>query len=226
MQPATEIVTDLDGSRLLSAQPQAAKGWSSGIFACCSHADTCCLSCWCPCVQFGQNQERGFQSQRSSCCRWVLIWMAPSITAYVLNTLIYVSACAQGCYYVPGWIIAVNRIIWICAMFTTAAIAGRRRALLRSQHQIGGSLELDIACHCCCSCCALAQEGRQIAHEEACKSRHEQTGVLPGAALPATPMAAVAEPVPHHASPTAAVPEAILAQPVDLPAYSQAADTV
>lgn len=31
--------------------------WTSGICDCFSDMSTCCLSCWCPCVQYGKNVE-------------------------------------------------------------------------------------------------------------------------------------------------------------------------
>ncbi|KAJ9554392.1 hypothetical protein OSB04_018437 [Centaurea solstitialis] len=31
--------------------------WSSGLCACCSDVPNCCLTCWCPCITFGQIAE-------------------------------------------------------------------------------------------------------------------------------------------------------------------------
>ena len=31
--------------------------WTSGICDCFSDMSTCCLSCWCPCIQYGKNVE-------------------------------------------------------------------------------------------------------------------------------------------------------------------------
>ncbi|GKD06943.1 plant cadmium resistance 3-like protein [Tanacetum coccineum] len=31
--------------------------WSSSLCACCSDVPNCCLTCWCPCITFGQIAE-------------------------------------------------------------------------------------------------------------------------------------------------------------------------
>lgn len=66
------------------AEPE--KGWSSGVFACASDADACCLAFWCPCIQFGQNQERAFRSQHRACCKWTWAWCAPFLACYIFLT--------------------------------------------------------------------------------------------------------------------------------------------
>ncbi|GMY18247.1 protein PLANT CADMIUM RESISTANCE 11-like isoform X2 [Fagus crenata] len=40
--------------------------WSTGLFDCTSDTHSCCLTCWCPCVTFGQVSE--ILDQRSSTC--------------------------------------------------------------------------------------------------------------------------------------------------------------
>jgi Cys-rich protein (TIGR01571 family) len=161
----------------------------------CCCTDSCCLSCWCPCVQYGLNQERTFISQRGTCCQWALLWMTPMIVAWLFLHLAQVIVgerqCRLVCFddHLRGHKIAappdLNDMqgkchpfcshvlpetfvwsVWIVALLIVAVMAGRRRALLRSQHRIRGTLACDIARHCLCGCCSLAQEARQIAHEE------------------------------------------------------------
>jgi len=221
--PQTQTVIDLDGAHLLPEE--AGKSWSSGIFACLSDADSCCLSCWCPCIQFGQNQERGFRSQHRSCCRWAFTWAMPFIAVYFVMIMLqsatarcehvcpdgedaladdvgphHVPDCYQMCSF-PEWMGAVDNLLWICSLFAVAVIAGRRRALLRNQHQIKGSLSHDVACHCCCGCCSLAQEARQIAHEEARALRAQPNGVPIAGGGHTAAVAAVAEPANPYAQP-------------------------
>ncbi|KAG8470764.1 hypothetical protein KFE25_009185 [Diacronema lutheri] len=232
-----------DDGRLLE---EGTKQFSSGICACCSDADSCCLSCWCPCVQFGQNQERAFRSQHRTCCRWAMLWVTPLVVVWMLNTLLELATgrhqckffchdekqglvevdssvdlsslevtkgCFEQCYPVfPRWVEAFEPFAWIVGCIVVAVLAGRRRALLRAQHRIRGSLEADIVGHCFCGCCSLAQEARHIAHEELVARQAEQNGV---------PIGSVAQPMPpvgygvESATPT-------LAQPVAQPVYSLA----
>jgi Cys-rich protein (TIGR01571 family) len=254
-----------DGTHLLAEQ--GGKQWSSGTCACCSDADSCCLSCWCPCVQYGLNQERAFTSQRRTCCRWAMLWMTPMIVAWLLlelaqelvgeqqcrivcfdehhraheiaappdlNDMQVNGTCHQHCSHVfPVWMEVLEPFVWIVAGLVVAVMAGRRRALLRSQHRIRGTLESDIACHCLCGCCSLAQEARQIAHEEL-HARAEQPNGVPTAhtaiAMPPTlPAAALAQPsyMPDQQQqppqyPYADTQDALpaLAQPIAQPVYS------
>lgn len=135
--------------------------------------------------------------------------------------------CFKICPFVyPMWVEIVEPFAWIAACIVVAVMAGRRRALLRSQHRIRGSLESDVVCHCFCGCCSLAQEARQIAAEELLARQSEQDGVpanhtampMPSTrGLPATAVAATAPPEYGYEA-EAAVPA--LAQPIAQPVYS------
>lgn len=236
------------------------KPWSTGTFACCSDADSCCLSCWCPCIQFGQNQERAFRSQHRTCCRWSALWMAPLLAVWLISRLAEMATGEVDCQIVcqdahglrevdsgadvldndcfkmcgdkyPVWVEVLEPLGWVAACIAIAVMAGRRRALLRSQHRIRGSLESDVVCHCLCGCCSLAQEARQIAAEELLSRQTEQSGVPSShAAMPVLPAggAPAAVGVTVAAQPAyagayydaeAAVP-AQLAQPIAQPVYS------
>ncbi|XP_076953435.1 protein PLANT CADMIUM RESISTANCE 3-like [Bidens hawaiensis] len=40
-----------------AAPPLAKARWSSSLCSCCSDVPNCCLTCWCPCITFGQIAE-------------------------------------------------------------------------------------------------------------------------------------------------------------------------
>ncbi|KAJ0257028.1 Protein PLANT CADMIUM RESISTANCE 2 [Hirschfeldia incana] len=67
----------------LHGKPQGAVGeWSTGFCDCFSDCGNCCITCWCPCITFGQVAE--IVDQGSTTCG----------TAGALYTLI---SCLTGC---------------------------------------------------------------------------------------------------------------------------------
>ncbi|KAK4785093.1 hypothetical protein SAY86_001782 [Trapa natans] len=51
--------------------------WSVGLFDCFSESGLCCLSCWCPCITFGQISEiidRGTSTSGLNTALYILIW--------------------------------------------------------------------------------------------------------------------------------------------------------
>nr|XP_043613833.1 protein PLANT CADMIUM RESISTANCE 11-like [Erigeron canadensis] len=51
-QPPPPDTSGISVSPLMSSRP-----WSSGLCDCCLDIPTCCLTCWCPCIIFGQIAE-------------------------------------------------------------------------------------------------------------------------------------------------------------------------
>lgn len=181
-----------------------------------------------------QNQERGFRSQRGGCLKWTLLYVAPLIALWFF--LHIVSAILRAslpehptAMEVDSAVAAYSTLAfvgYIAAFCTVAVIAGRRRSILRQQHSIAGSEVSDAALHLCCGCCALAQEARQIAHQErvhmtaetdAAGTPHMQAQVTTASGsaaandASAAPLVALRADDDSHISPTTAVP---LAQPV------------
>ena len=56
-------------------QPLALTNWKVGLFGCLSYFDVCLLTCFCPCVQYGMNQEKLVpgQSACGGCFMYTLI---------------------------------------------------------------------------------------------------------------------------------------------------------
>mmetsp|Transcript_62008 Transcript_62008/g.184548 ORF Transcript_62008/g.184548 Transcript_62008/m.184548 type:complete len:228 (+) Transcript_62008:2-685(+) len=65
------------------------RNWSTGTFACHLQPASCLLATVCPCVQFGINQRRAFQT---SCFKWALIWLLPALA---LCLIIYLAVPAS-----------------------------------------------------------------------------------------------------------------------------------
>ncbi|KAH6582305.1 hypothetical protein BASA60_002068 [Batrachochytrium salamandrivorans] len=69
-----------------AAQPKKAE-FTHGLFDCCSDMGTCCVSCFCPCITYGQNQQRS--EGKDGCCFDAFLYcLAGSVGLY---------ACC-GCY--------------------------------------------------------------------------------------------------------------------------------
>ncbi|XP_033129912.1 protein PLANT CADMIUM RESISTANCE 2 isoform X1 [Brassica rapa] len=74
----------------LHGQPQAEGEWSTGFCDCFSDCGNCCITCWCPCITFGQVAE--IVDQGSTTCG----------TAGALYTLISFftgCGCLYSCFY-------------------------------------------------------------------------------------------------------------------------------
>ncbi|KAI4357591.1 hypothetical protein L6164_001529 [Bauhinia variegata] len=70
--------------------PAAPVAWSTGLFDCCSDVKNCCITCWCPCITFGQIAEIVDRGSTSS---------VTSGTLYGLISLITGCACIYSYVY-------------------------------------------------------------------------------------------------------------------------------
>ncbi|CAI9118127.1 OLC1v1019652C1 [Oldenlandia corymbosa var. corymbosa] len=64
--------------------------WSTGLCDCFSDVPNCCLTCWCPCITFGQIAE--IVDQGSTSCE-------ASGALYTLISLVTGCACIYSCFY-------------------------------------------------------------------------------------------------------------------------------
>ncbi|KAD2804195.1 hypothetical protein R6Q59_030284 [Mikania micrantha] len=56
--PPLQIPQHITGVPAHFVAPQPVNlNWSSSLCACCSDVPNCCLTCWCPCITFGQIAE-------------------------------------------------------------------------------------------------------------------------------------------------------------------------
>lgn len=103
--------------------------WVESFCGCFSDIPTCLMSCFCPCIQYGQNHEA---IHKDGC---------------LIQAILF--ACLATCHL-------------------QCLIHMGLRGHIRHKFSIfGGGLE-DFCLTCCCPCCALAQEAREITHR-----RHE-----------------------------------------------------
>uniref|UniRef100_A0A7N0UBI2 Uncharacterized protein n=1 Tax=Kalanchoe fedtschenkoi TaxID=63787 RepID=A0A7N0UBI2_KALFE len=70
--------------------PQVETPWSTGLCDCCQDASNCCITCWCPCITFGQISE--IVDQGSSSC-------ATNGALYCLLAYFTGCGCLFSCIY-------------------------------------------------------------------------------------------------------------------------------
>ncbi|PIN23056.1 hypothetical protein CDL12_04225 [Handroanthus impetiginosus] len=102
--------------------------WSTGLCDCFSDVPNCCMTCWCPCITFGQIAE--IVDRGSTSC-------GASGALYALIAFITGAACIYSCFY---------------------------RSKMRKQYMLPETPSADCLVHCCCECCALCQEYRELKH--------------------------------------------------------------
>ncbi|PKA63105.1 Protein plant cadmium resistance 2 [Apostasia shenzhenica] len=74
----------------VQSQAALAIAWSTGLCDCCDDKSNCCVTCWCPCITFGQIAE--IVDRGSSSC-------GSSGALYGLICLITGFQCIYSCFY-------------------------------------------------------------------------------------------------------------------------------
>ncbi|PIM99544.1 hypothetical protein CDL12_27962 [Handroanthus impetiginosus] len=77
-----------DPRALIPAKPRVP--WSTGLFDCFSDFRNCCITCWCPCITFGQIAE--IVDKGSSSC-------GQNGALYTLIACVTVCPCCYSCFY-------------------------------------------------------------------------------------------------------------------------------
>ncbi|OWM76657.1 protein PLANT CADMIUM RESISTANCE 2-like [Punica granatum] len=71
-------------------QPESNGQWSVGLFDCFSDCGRCCISCWCPCITFGQISEILDRGSSSCGVNGALYFLIAAVTG---------CACVYSCVY-------------------------------------------------------------------------------------------------------------------------------
>ena len=176
-----EELVELSAEEIASLQlhklemPPMYRGWSSPTFACHRNVSSCLLSCCCPCVQFGLNQHMAFGA---SCFKWALLYLLPLVAVYVfvdqwlaprqsaaeMAVAHVMQSVAEQSGGSDAGIERTDAFLYALpvGMSLVALVAMLRRRALRHKYGIGGTAVGDFFCHCCCGCCSLAKEAREI----------------------------------------------------------------
>ncbi|KAK2978427.1 hypothetical protein RJ640_002700 [Escallonia rubra] len=73
-----------------SAPSHVPSQWSTGLCDCASDCSNCCITCWCPCITFGQIAE--IVDKGSTSC-------VVSGAIYALITMVTGCGCMYSCFY-------------------------------------------------------------------------------------------------------------------------------
>ncbi|ORY88504.1 PLAC8 family-domain-containing protein [Leucosporidium creatinivorum] len=114
--------------------------FSTGLCAC--DIGPFCVSCWCPCITYGENKQR----YDSLNLRGQAV-PKEQVEGCGSHTLVY---AAIQC--VTGWGFVLDFLL---------------RGEVRNRYHIAGSAGSDFCTSCCCTPCSLQQQSREIALEEA-----------------------------------------------------------
>ncbi|XP_050270233.1 cell number regulator 2-like [Quercus robur] len=74
----------------LKSHPESPVPWSTGLFNCCDDVNSCCLTCWCPCITFGRIAE--IVDRGSTSC-------GVSGALYTLILFVTGCSCLYSCFY-------------------------------------------------------------------------------------------------------------------------------
>ncbi|KAE8699015.1 Protein PLANT CADMIUM RESISTANCE 2 [Hibiscus syriacus] len=89
-QPATGVPVSSMNQHYSTQQPAGTVPWSTGLCDCGSDVSNCCITCWCPCITFGQIAE--IVDQGSTSC-------GASGALYALIGVFTGCACIYSCFY-------------------------------------------------------------------------------------------------------------------------------
>lgn len=136
-----------------NGMPQPQPGmWLDGLCDCFNDAVSCLLS-WClPCIRQAFTLDRA---------RLLDFWMAIFMFAAWYITWIVLESVAASVYGPNSHVIWPGMVIMSVGL-VYVFIRTYYRGKLRQKYQIAGSTLEDCLVHWCCSCCAIAQEGRHV----------------------------------------------------------------
>jgi len=134
--------------------------WESGLCDCCQHGacGTCCLSCFCPWVQFGINfrdlkDNNGTHSVLDLCCPASNSGCFLSGAAYFM-----IDALASGSYYLSS-LVGIPCLSWFaCIHWFNIGLHYELRENVQKLSQIQGDVCCDIMAILFCYSCAMTQE--------------------------------------------------------------------
>eukprot|EP00899_Mesostigma_viride_P020247 jgi/Mesvir1/28223/Mv04772-RA.1 len=125
--------------------------WNSRLCGCCDADEDggchhACLTSLCPCWVFGQNAEIIMGTNaHCACATWTLLW--PMM--WLLGTASVVLLSGVCC--IPALVAGAG-----------GAYPASVRFHMRTRLRLRGGICEDFMLHCCCVCCAISQEAREL----------------------------------------------------------------
>uniref|UniRef100_A0A7N0UAR5 Uncharacterized protein n=1 Tax=Kalanchoe fedtschenkoi TaxID=63787 RepID=A0A7N0UAR5_KALFE len=148
--------------------PQVETPWSTGLCDCCQDASNCCITCWCPCITFGQISE--IVDQGSSCKHPFFIFLKKLLYfIHTINQNHHQGLNNSGCEKLITFCVACatnGALYCLLAYFTGCGclFSCIYRSKMRRQYMLQDNACGDLCTHFCCESCALCQEYRELKH--------------------------------------------------------------
>nr|GEV38409.1 protein plant cadmium resistance 2-like [Tanacetum cinerariifolium] len=141
-------------ANVVPPQPMVSNGkWSTGLCGCGDDVSNCCITCWCPCITFGQIAEITDEGAKYTSCgvHGTLYTVISEITDKGAK---YTSCGVHGTLYTVIALFTGCQWLYSCMY----------RSKMRQQYMLMEEPCNDCILHCCCERCALCQEYRELKH--------------------------------------------------------------
>jgi Cys-rich protein (TIGR01571 family) len=148
--------------------------WHTGICECSQHGycSTCCLACFCPCIQFGINYKELKKNENAKLFLDNCIPKGDSRCC--LASTIYLTIMSMaGVGYFVGNLVGIQLLSFLsCIQCFNYCLQYDIRSSIEDKNNIHRDICCDILAILCCTSCAMTQEYAQLDHVKKARITH------------------------------------------------------